>query len=332
MKKVVVAGFGFIGKIHAFNILKNPDTELVAIVDKNIETIEKELNSKSGNLNAGELNSEDIKGIKKYSDLDECIENEKPDAIHICVHTDLHYLFVKKVLNKGVNVLVEKPFTLDLAKGEELIRLAKSKGLILMVAHVVRFMPPYQKLKEMIDSKKYGRLNFLSLTRFSGVPEWGEWKDKQKDFGSSGGALFDLVIHDIDIALFLTGKRPSEINSSYLPGKLSRHDYINAIWKFTDDDTMVKIEGGNIFHSAFPFQAGFMAKFEKASVLFSTLNPEVILISDDKGTVKIPAGDTAGGYYNEIEYFYNCIDRQEEPEMCTPESSLQAIKVCYEHI
>jgi len=308
MKKVVVAGFGFIGKIHAFNILKNPDTELVAIVDKNIETIEKELNSKSGNLNAGELNSEDIKGIKKYSDLDECIENEKPDAIHICVHTDLHYLFVKKVLNKGVNVLVEKPFTLDLAKGEELIRLAKSKGLILMVAHVVRFMPPYQKLKEMIDSKKYGRLNFLSLTRFSGVPEWGEWKDKQKDFGSSGGALFDLVIHDIDIALFLTGKRPSEINSSYLPGKLSRHDYINAIWKFTDDDTMVKIEGGNIFHSAFPFQAGFMAKFEKASVLFSTLNPEVILISDDKGTVKIPAGDTAGGYYNEIEYFYNCIE------------------------
>ncbi len=332
MKRVAVIGFGFIGKIHALNILKNPELELVAVADKNVEAIESVLNSKTGNYNAGEIDIEDIKSINKYPDLERCLENEDLDAVHICVHTDKHYELTKKALSNGVNVLVEKPFTLNISEGEELIALAKKKGLMLMVAHVVRFMPPYQKLKERVQNETYGNLQFLSFSRFSGVPGWGEWKEKQNNFGSSGGALFDLVIHDIDFAAYLTGGSPREIQSSYLPGKLSRHDYINAIWNFRDKDFKVKIEGGNIFHSEFPFQAGYMARFEKASVAYSTLNPEVIIISNDESTVEIPAGDANEGYYNEIEYFYKCIDRNEEPVLCTPESSLQTIKLCYDHI
>ena len=73
-----------------------------------------------------------------------------------------------------------------------------------MVGHVVRFMPPYQKLKKWIDSKEFGNLKFLSLSRFCGIPSWGQWKEKNvKDL--SGGALFDLVIHDIDFANYLLG-------------------------------------------------------------------------------------------------------------------------------
>src|SRR5665647_3540734 len=128
------------------------------------------------------------------------------------------------------------------------------KEQILMIGHVVRFTPPYQKLKEWIDNGKYGALKFLSMSRFSGVPAWGEWMDRRTSYGSSGGALFDLLIHDIDYVNYILGI-PGSIKCDYLPGLLSKHDYISAMWNYFDKDIHVKIEGGNIFHSSFPFQA-----------------------------------------------------------------------------
>jgi predicted dehydrogenase len=331
MKRVAVIGFGFIGRIHVMNILKNKELELAAIVDRDIDRIVNALHEDTGNFSVGEIRYEDIKGISTYSDYDSCLEKEKPDAVHICVHTNLHYEFTKKALLKGLHVLVEKPFVLNVEEGEELIRLARERSLMLMVAHVVRFMPPYQKLKKWVDDGTYGKLKFLSLFRFSGVPQWGEWKEKQKDFGSSGGALFDLVIHDIDFAKFLTGKEPVEIEESKLPGYLSKHDYINSVWKF-DDDMTVKIEGGNIFHAAFPFMSGFLAGFDDVSITYSTFRSDMIVVADNEKVEEIPAGDMGDGYFNEIAYFYDCIEKGEEPLLCTPQSSLETIKLCYRHV
>ncbi len=199
-----------------------------------------------------------------------------------------------------------------------------------MVAHVVRFMPAYQKLKYWIDSGEFGRLNFLSMTRFSGVPAWGQWMEKQKDFGSSGGALFDLVIHDIDFVQWALGI-PDSIVSTVLPGKLSHHDYLNANWKY-NSGVNVKIEGGNFFHSNFPFQAGFSASFEKASIVYSSAIPENIIVSTDTETFKVPAGDAMEGYSGELDYFVDCMKNKTKPEKCMPESALQSISLGYKHL
>ncbi len=191
-------------------------------------------------------------------------------------------------------------------------------------------MPPYQKLKEWIDGKQFGNLRFLSLSRFCGIPSWGQWKQKNvKDL--SGGALFDLVIHDIDFANYLLGM-PSEIKCSYLPGENSKHDYVSAMWTYDKSNVHVKIEGGSLFHSSFPFQASYMAQFENASVLFTTLKGDVIQIADNEGIKEVPAGDGGEGYYNEIAYFAECLKNNRQPAECTPESSLQAIQLCYNHI
>ena len=332
MKKVAVIGFGFMGKTHVLNILKNKNLELVAIVDKDTGAIEKGLHSETGNFSMGNISIKEIQKISKYETLDACLQFGQLDAVHICVHTDLHYEMAKKALSHGLHVLVEKPFCLDISQGAELIKLAKEKGLVLMVAHVVRFMPPYHKLKEWVRQEKFGKLKFLSLSRFSGVPQWGQWKEKQAAFGSSGGALFDLLIHDIDYAAYVMGAAPLNIKSYCLPGKLSNHDYVNAMWDYPGNGVTVKIEGGNIFHSNFPFQAGFMAQFEEASVCYFTLKPESIYISDSNKTEEIPAGDLGEGYYNEIAYFANCMESNSDPLECMPESSLEVIKVCYKHV
>jgi predicted dehydrogenase len=331
VKKVAILGFGFMGMTHAENILKNCDLELVAIVDKNPSAVEDKFLSASGNFAVGKINQEKLEKIKRYTSLDDCLEFEELDAVHICVHTDLHYEMTRKVLLHGKHVFLEKPFCLDLQQADTLIRLAREKDRILMVGHVVRFMPPYQKLKEYIDNCTFGRLKFLSLSRFSGVPAWGEWMDRRVSFGSSGGALFDLLIHDIDYVNYILGK-PGSIKCNYLPGLLSKHDYITALWSYFNRDLNVKIEGGNIFHSNFPFQAGYMAQFEKASVQYSTIQGDVLQIATDSKLEEIPSGQAGEGFYNEIAYFSQCINQNRPPVECMPESSLQTIQLCYDHI
>jgi predicted dehydrogenase len=199
-----------------------------------------------------------------------------------------------------------------------------------MVGHVVRFMPPYQQLKKWIDSGEFGRLKFLSLSRFCGLPSWGQWKDRNVR-ELSGGALFDLVIHDIDFANYAAGL-PSGIEATSLPGPYTKHDYVSAMWNYGNSDLHVKIEGGFTFHSSFPFQASYMAAFEEASILYTTCKGDKIQIADQTGLREIPAGDGADGYYNEIEYFANCLTKNSEPLECSPESSLEAIELCYKHI
>ena len=331
MKKVAVVGFGFMGKTHVSHILRNSSLELVAIVDKNPEAVEKGLKTTEGNLSTGETGNDSIKKIHTYTTLEECIRMENPDAVHVCVHTGLHYAMVKEALSHGLHVLVEKPFCLDPEEGDEMIALAEKKGVVLMVAHVVRFMPSYQMLREWIRNEKYGRLKFLSLSRFSGIPVWGEWKEKQQVFGSSGGALFDLVVHDIDFARDVAGE-PHQISGNYLPGKLSAHDYLNATWKYTGSDLVVRIEGGNIFHARFPFQAGFMASFENASINYSTAKPDRVYISDNHHTEEIVTGNPEAGYAGEIDYFATCMEENRKPEVCLPASALATIRLCHRHL
>ena len=331
MKKVAILGFGFMGMTHAENILKNSELELVAIVDKNPKAIEEKLIRQTGNFATGAIDQDALSQIRSYSRIDDCLAYEELDAVYICVHTDLHFEMTRKVLLQGKHVFLEKPFCLDLKQAEELIKLAREKDKILMVGHVVRFMPPYQKLKEWIKSGEYGKLKFLSLTRYTGVPAWGEWLDRRTSYGSSGGALFDLLIHDIDFVNSILGK-PGSIKCNYLPGLLSKHDYITALWSYFDKGIDVKIEGGNIFHSSFPFQAGYMAQFEKASVQYSSGNGDKIQIASDSDLVELPSGQAGDGFYNEIAYFARCINQNRLPVECMPESALQTIQLCYDHI
>ncbi len=331
MKKVAVVGFGFMGMTHAINILKNNNLKLVAIVDKDTAGIDRKIALKSGNFPIEKIDPKTVASINKYANLDECLQNEQLDAVHICVHTNLHYELARRVLSKGIAVFLEKPMTLDIKQGEALIALAEENRCLFMVGHVLRFMSPYLKLKSWVDDKTYGKLRFLSMSRFSGVPAWGEWKERQSSFGSSGGALFDLLIHDIDFMNYLFGA-PDKIDSKILPGVLSNHDYVSAFWTYDRLKLNVKLEGGNTFHNSFPFHAGYMANFEKASVLFTTLKPEIIQVADDERVKEIDAEDGGDGFYNEIAYFHDCLAQQKQPEKCMPQSSLETIKLCYRHV
>ena len=331
MKKVAVVGFGFMGVTHALNILKSKKLELRAIVEKNPRLVEENLQRSLGNIATGEIPAVEIRKLPVYSSLEECVDKEELDALHICVHTQLHYEMARLALERGKHVLIEKPFTLNVAEGRELIRVAGEKRLVLMVAHVVRFVPAYRKLKEWVDAGTFGKLQFLHLSRFAGIPTWGQWKHDRAVQISSGGALFDMQIHDSDYMLSAMGE-PARIDGYVLPGAMSGNDYLSARWHFQEPPRMGVIEGGYIFHARLPFEARFVARFDDASVFYNTLDPRVVLLAGDSSLERVVVGDPADGYLEEILYFADCLEENRWPERCSPESSLRAVEFCYRHI
>lgn len=329
MINVAIIGFGFMGITHAHNILKNKKFALRAIITRDGNSIQSRLERLNGNFSPGEVDSSALLSLPVYKTLAACLRHEKIDAVHICVHTDLHYEMAIEAIQNGLHVFLEKPMTLRRDEGKLMIAFAAQRRVRLMVGHVLRFMPAYQKLKEWIETKEFGALKFISLTRFSGLPSWGQWKEKQEKFGTSGGALFDLLIHDIDFLNYALGC-PEKIESDNRPGSLSMHDYIVAWWRYKD--VTAKIEGGNTFHSMFPFQAGYMARFDNASVTYSSLFPTSIQICTDEAITNLTVGDPKNGFYNEFDYFADCIETGRDPTLCMPDSSLRSVELCYQHI
>jgi hypothetical protein len=75
-----------------------------------------------------------------------------------------------------------------------------------------------------------------------------------------------------------------------------------------------------------------MAQFEKASILYTSFKGNAIQITDNISVKEVSVGDTSDGFYNEIAYFTECLEKNTQPEECMPVSSLQAVQLCYKHL
>ena len=184
--KCAVIGAGKMGKNHLRVYSEISEVNLVAIADIN-QTAGKEL-------------AADYK-TKYYSDYEEMIDKEKPDAVSICVPTAFHHVVGKKCIAKGVNILLEKPIAIDLKEAKELIELAKLKKITFMVGHIERYNPAVTKLKSIIKSGKLGKITSIIARRVGGFPF--QIRD--------ANIMVDLAIHDIDIVNYLLDETPQEI-------------------------------------------------------------------------------------------------------------------------
>jgi predicted dehydrogenase len=171
MKKVKVAviGVGKLGSIHARIFSKLPEVKLVAVVDANLEKAKKIARICR------------CQYFHDYQQLFGLIE-----AASIVVPTELHYQIARDFLQHNIHLLVEKPFTSTVHEADELLRLAKTNGLVLQVGHVERFNAAIQAVQKLP-----GKPKFIECHRL------GPFAARVKDVG----VVLDLMIHDIDIVL-----------------------------------------------------------------------------------------------------------------------------------
>jgi predicted dehydrogenase len=327
MINVAICGFGFMGSAHARCVRDLTDARLSAIVET--DTHRFDIAGKEGNL---ALNARDglLEGVSIYTGLEPVLARQDIDVVDICLPVRLHYDWAKLALEAGKDVLLEKPMLLNVAQGKDLISLARARKSILMVAHVVRFMPAYRMLRTIAEAGHHGQLELLIMQRWAGEPAWGMWKDAEaRRF--SGGGLFDLLIHDIDMVNWLMGK-PSTIDATVFGGRISEHDFVNAVWRYDHGGSAI-LQGGFSFHSHLPFEARFLAKFKNGTVAFDSTRPGVLSIADDLSLKTVALEEEPlDGYRHEIGYFLDCVRQRCWPDQCSPESSLVAVELALRHM
>jgi predicted dehydrogenase len=185
-----VIGAG-IGKFHIKGFQSAPGAECVALCD---------LNGALAKQVAGEL------GVPKvYTDYKQMLKAEGLNAVSVCVPNALHRPVVVDCLNAGVNVLCEKPLSVNAAEGQKMTDAAKANGKMLMMQFNNRYRPESQLLKSYIAAGELGDLYFARCgwIRRNGIPGWGGWFTTAKMAG--GGPLIDLAVHMLDLTMWLMG-------------------------------------------------------------------------------------------------------------------------------
>ena len=198
--QVAVIGCGYLGRFHAEKYARLSEVELVGVVDTNYSRAE-EL--------AGQVHTTPF---VNYQDV-----LTKVQAVSIVVPTPLHYPIAKDFLEHGINVLLEKPMTTTLQEADELIAIAKERGLILQVGHLERFNPAFLAVKDMVKDPL-----FIESHRLNSFQERGSEVD----------VILDIMIHDIDIILNLVDAEVKEIHAVGIPVISSMIDIANARLEF----------------------------------------------------------------------------------------------------
>ncbi len=133
--KVGVIGVGYLGRFHAEKYAHLKDAELVGVAD----------------LNEGRAQEvAQALGTRAFNDYRQLLPEVA--AVSVAVPTSVHFEVVQDALAAGCQVLVEKPISVTVAEADELVRLARERGLILMVGHLERFNSAMEELKARVTS------------------------------------------------------------------------------------------------------------------------------------------------------------------------------------
>jgi len=179
--RVGLVGAGRMGQFHAQLLSRNPDAEFIGIVDQDASRC-KALAKKTR-----------TQTFSQASDLLGQVE-----AIVVAVPTAAHFTVGKLFLEAGVHCLIEKPLSATLEEAEALIRLADQHKCVLQVGHIERFNPAVMEAARFIREPRFIEVNRLGPfdPRVAGV-----------------GVVMDLMIHDLDIVLFLVGEEVTRVEA-----------------------------------------------------------------------------------------------------------------------
>ena len=302
MLKVGLIGVGGISGAHIPAWLDLDGVELVALCDVRPERMEK------------------YPDIRHYTDFDEMLSKETLDILDICLPTYLHADYAVKAMEKGINVLCEKPISLKRDDVKRVYNTAEKNNVKFMVAHVIRFWREYEFVKSIYESGKYGKLLSGNMVRLSAYPRWS-WDNWMRDEARCGLVPYDLHIHDLDYIVYTFG---APKNTTSYRSKLPDQDYVNVTYDF--GDFFINAES-SWYASPYPFKAQFRFQFEDAIISnegqglkIYERSGEVVSLEEaatgDTGDINLPKSDA---YAEEIIYFVDCVKNNKPTDKVKPD-------------
>ena len=200
--KIGVIGTGHLGKLHTKMFQQIPNCELVGIYDSNpdnLSHVSKEFN------------------VTPFTNINELLN--QVDAVSIAVTTSAHFLVAEQCLAANKHIFIEKPITSRIPEGEQLVKTAADKKLLIQVGHIERFNPALLAVEEYIVQPMF--IQSDRLAQFN--PR-----------GTDVAVVLDLMIHDIDIILSLIKSDVSHIDANGVAVVSDNIDIANARIQFVN--------------------------------------------------------------------------------------------------
>ena len=143
--------------------------------------------------------------------LEDILSDSTIGAVMVAAPAAEHHVIAMKVLGAGKHVFVEKPLSMSLEEGRELIQVAEARGLVLMVGHLLQYHPAFVRLKEVAASGRLGHVHYIYSNRLS----FGRIRNTET-------ALWSFAPHDVSMILTLAGRvlpqSVTAIGHTYLSG------------------------------------------------------------------------------------------------------------------
>ena len=306
MFKIGIVGAGAIGKSHKRAIMANEKCELTAVCD---------INEENAKVVAEETDA------RIYADYKEMAENEKLNAVIINLPHFLHKDVSIYFLERGFNVLVEKPMANTKAECEEMVAAAEKSGALLVVGHVQKYHDCYRVLRNMIKEGRFGKLCSVTEERnqdyFPNRPAW--FLDKKQ---SGGGIITNFGAHTLDKVMYTADL---DIEDIYAVGNnfMTDHDVAASV------QLLVKFSGG--VSGAFTYCGTHIKSLYETNFYFTDgiaqiRNGQELWISENKGAfVQVEGLNTAAVLISaQLNELVNLLEGK-ETEIVMPDYSIQIV-------
>ena len=151
-------------------------------------------------------------GIKKvYGDYNEMFTDPDVDVIYITTPHNTHINFMKKAIENGKHILVEKSITLNSSELQEAVDLATEKGVVMGEAMTIFHMPIYKKLKEILADGSLGKVNLITMN-FGSFKEY-DMNNRFFNRNLAGGAMLDIGVYALSFIRWFMDSKPDSLLS-----------------------------------------------------------------------------------------------------------------------
>ncbi len=198
--KWAIVGTGYIANRFAEGLSEVKDGELSAVISRHEDT--------------GKAFAEKHGAGKIYTDYDEFLEHEKPDAVYIGNPNDCHYSYIMKALERGLNVLSEKPMVDNEIQLREVILKAEEKDVFLMEGMWTRCFPAVKQARKWISEGYIGKPLTLNAA-FDIKTVEDDWQPWKGGIAHAAGSLRDVGIYSLAMAYLAFPQDPVNVVSTF---------------------------------------------------------------------------------------------------------------------
>lgn len=246
------------------------------------------------------------------------IDRSDVDIVDVCRRTALHPEMVDRAMRAGKHVVCEKPMALDLAGADAMLAEARAKRGILMIAHVVRFFPAYDLVRNMVADGQFGRPLTLTARRLAAGDPTIRWL---RDRAQSGGVALDLMIHDYDFANAIFG------TALWVQAARLSEESVSAVIRYGGGEGAC-VEGSTEMPSGYPFRTSVQVRCERGLITYDTArDPHAVEIRRPDAGTETVAVSSADPYELELRHLLDSLDAGRAVDEGTPVASRNAVAV-----